>query len=754
MQAAKRWHCRSHLWALIAITLLGAALRFFRIDHPTLWYDEVMTFSRINGSFEQLLEVLRLDGFVPLHYELYWLLAHWVYPDPRVMRLVPAVAGMAMIPGIYFLARQFACVRTSLLAALIAAGSAYLLKFSRDAKMYMLCWSLATFHLGFFFLWLRYDPAKRPRQRLVWLVWIATGVAAAGVHATALLLLIVELMAIFFYRPPSWRMGRTIVAWLLGAVVILAGPIGYYTRFNQWHQRTGGLFSATVLVDGDEALLGWKVSGLDWIDRYHHGRDGPELVRFTASAFLTGWEPPPPSPALSPLFPPRPHSVAHSQAFLTSFFQVGNQNAHPSRITQTVSELGVAVMSASVILLGWGLVRAMAGKNQTQDESIEVAEHTPKLGDAMLAAIGLGIFLVVYGIFYCRSVSGFASPVDWGRQAWAFVGWPRGIVTGLVAMVAGHAMARCRCWRRLVGWSLTLVLGWQLIGHVHQHPADFLGHWLTWITTDWHLVLMAGWLVGWMVSGRPSWRFWFKVLAMIVAGWLAAEGAYLIWHHLWLKTVGHPDLAWKNIWWHRYMGVLLPLLILLVAILISHLPTKLLRFGAIVLLVGFNGINGMARVVIDSEPRWDLVAADLHQDIQADDLRVFGFQGWSGQSWRDPRWTAPSNYYLCVAHRSQPTPSEFRSGRIRQRLGYFPNLRRDRLMGELKKTPQVRRAIVWQYFSPAMDKHGSPPATWQSDWDKQGWKVKTRQTYPMWDHWTWKYEGHFERLELAIPDRP
>lgn len=727
VSASRPWFCRLDIWGVVAVTLLAAVLRFGRLDQPTLWYDEAMTFSRINGSFSDMLKVLQLDGFVPLHYELYWLLAHVIYPDPWVMRLIPAMAGVAMVPAIYFLARQLVTIRTALLTALLAASSGYLLKFSRDAKMYMLCWTLATFHLGFFFLWLRYAAQRHPKKRLAWLGWIAFGVAAAGTHVTSLLLLLIEALVLLLHRRPDRRVLGICFAWLLGASVMLAGPLGYYAWFNQWHQRTGGIFSAAVLVDDDEKTIGWKVSGLEWIERYHQGRSGPELVRFTASSFLTGWEWP----------------------------RDGRQDVAQGRTPRWIFDLGVAAMSGLAILLAWGTMRSVSRKSR----ALFADSVDRSLPLATLAAVAMGMFLVVYGVFYCRSVNGFVSPGHWLQQGWLWVGWPRGLGVLLLAILAGWAMAACGCLRRVVGVGLSVGLAWTLLQAVHWHQAHFMLPWLEKWTTDGWLVFWAGLLASWWWTqwGDTPKERWLKAAAMaglIVLGLALAWLAYAVWHQLWLKTCGHPELAWKNIWWPRYMGVLIPLMLVLVAVSMSNLPTRGLRWSVVGLFVGLNIVNGMGRVMIQSEPPWDRIAADLHQASRQSDLGVFGFQGATGQPWKDPNWAATANYYLCVAHRATPFPAEFRSGRIRRQLGYFPNLRRDRLEAELARFPQRNRVIVWQYFpwNPAGSKGESPSPP--EPLSGGGWRLVSQENREFWDHWSWKHEGRFERREYVRATSP
>src|ERR1043165_8209349 len=65
-----------HLIILFALTCFAGYIRFAWIDRPTLWNDEGHTFRRLTGTFQDLLDVLQVSGFSPLHYELYWWMGH------------------------------------------------------------------------------------------------------------------------------------------------------------------------------------------------------------------------------------------------------------------------------------------------------------------------------------------------------------------------------------------------------------------------------------------------------------------------------------------------------------------------------------------------------------------------------------------------------------------------------------------------------------------------------------------------------
>ncbi|MEM9753932.1 MAG: hypothetical protein AAF916_11200, partial [Planctomycetota bacterium] len=79
MPLARRLPIHRREWfALLGITALAAGLRFFMLDQPAIWGDEAATWSRVCGTWDELIAELGYDGFVPIHYEIYWLLHRWL----------------------------------------------------------------------------------------------------------------------------------------------------------------------------------------------------------------------------------------------------------------------------------------------------------------------------------------------------------------------------------------------------------------------------------------------------------------------------------------------------------------------------------------------------------------------------------------------------------------------------------------------------------------------------------------------------
>jgi 4-amino-4-deoxy-L-arabinose transferase-like glycosyltransferase len=255
--------------ALLAlITLIGGIFRFYRLTYPALWNDECLVYWRVCGTYGQMLRPLSLDGFPPLHYSLYWLIGHYHTLTPFVMRLVPAICGTLTIPAIYFLARQMLAKRTSLLAAALTACSAFMLFYSRDAKMYPDVWLFITLNVACMLWWFRTSFST------AYLCWIAAGCAMVGLHASAFAIPVISVLMFFTQRRLTWQKSLLFV---LGMIVIASGPVIYATKFNHWTERV--------------EEVGWETSGIGWVNGFFNGnRTGPDHVLYTTSAFLTGYE--------------------------------------------------------------------------------------------------------------------------------------------------------------------------------------------------------------------------------------------------------------------------------------------------------------------------------------------------------------------------------------------------------------------------------------------------------------------------------
>lgn len=296
--------------------------------------------------------MLRLDGFVPLHYELYWLLARKCSLTPAVLRLVPAVAGTLMVPAMYFLARQLVTRRAALLVAAFTACSAWLMVFSHDAKMYSHFWLFVVLHVACLMWWMRTG------LRVAYWCMVAAGCAMAGLHATGLIVLGLDVVLFLAHPRTTWRRALAFVA---GVLLISAGPAGYYLGFNR--------FADTVQAN-------WDWSGIQWIEQRNRGHSTPELLADTGAAYLFGF----------------------------NFVSESMFHSEPPGPTPRWIVIGAWGVLGSLLALA--LLGGVPWRSSPSTSSSPLAPLPPPL---VLFYLATWLCVPAY-IFYCASVLGFASP--------------------------------------------------------------------------------------------------------------------------------------------------------------------------------------------------------------------------------------------------------------------------------------------------------------------------------------------------------
>jgi uncharacterized membrane protein len=200
--------------------VLGAVLRFICLDRPSIWYDEAATFGRVSGTFPELMARLQESAFSPLHYELCWWIGQHTLLTPFMMRLVPATTGTLMIPAMYWLAAQLIGRRAALLTALLTATNAFLLSYSRDAKMYSPFWFFAAVNVAALLWWLRV------RTPLSWCLWISSGTAMVGFDALGWITIAIEMLIVLTTRNANWLSLLRLIPLMMVSSVIWCLTLG------------------------------------------------------------------------------------------------------------------------------------------------------------------------------------------------------------------------------------------------------------------------------------------------------------------------------------------------------------------------------------------------------------------------------------------------------------------------------------------------------------------------------------------------
>ncbi|MDQ2810042.1 MAG: glycosyltransferase family 39 protein, partial [Chloroflexota bacterium] len=125
------------VWGIVAVTVLGGLLRFYRYDALSLWLDEGYT---VLFSRQPWADVLGLHGAAdPSHPPGYYAAVaalRLLLPDLVAGRLLSVVAGTLTIPALYALARRLLPASAALLASLTLALSPLHYWYSQEARQY------------------------------------------------------------------------------------------------------------------------------------------------------------------------------------------------------------------------------------------------------------------------------------------------------------------------------------------------------------------------------------------------------------------------------------------------------------------------------------------------------------------------------------------------------------------------------------------------------------------------------------------
>jgi len=134
------------LWILLAILVLAAALRLFRLGAQSFWNDEG-TSARVA---ERSLPLITAAAVADIHPPLYYYALHFwrdLWGESEfALRSLSAVLGVLLVWLIYLLGHQLLGEPTALIAAFIAALNPFQVYYSQEARMYVMLaiWAAAS----------------------------------------------------------------------------------------------------------------------------------------------------------------------------------------------------------------------------------------------------------------------------------------------------------------------------------------------------------------------------------------------------------------------------------------------------------------------------------------------------------------------------------------------------------------------------------------------------------------------------------
>lgn len=204
------------------LVLIAFALRIYRIDYQSLWWDEGVSLYLATSSIPSILA----DRASNVHLPLYFLLLRsWIVlvgPSAWAARFLSAVLSTLSVPLLYQLGHRLASSVVGRLAALIIALSPFLIYHAQEARMYALIPFLGLLST-YLLLRLLEGDTDNAASRLLWLAYLVITAAALYTHYYAVFIPFFQILFIFVrvrpYKPFMLR-------WLLveGGLLLLYVP--------------------------------------------------------------------------------------------------------------------------------------------------------------------------------------------------------------------------------------------------------------------------------------------------------------------------------------------------------------------------------------------------------------------------------------------------------------------------------------------------------------------------------------------------
>lgn len=233
---------------ILLVLLLAFALRLYRLDGQSLWYDEAVSAQVAAKGPAELTRWTADDIQPPLYY---YVLAGWTRAAGHgewALRFPSAAFGALTVALLWSLARRIFRGRgyarlAAALAALFAAVSPLYVYYGQEARMYTQLTFFAA--LAAYTLW---RAVERPAGRRWWAAFVVAALAALYTHYFALFwLLALGLIALW----PAWRR-RALLPLALSVLAIGAGYLPWLPAMLNRYRVDASYWQGALKLD--EAL--------------------------------------------------------------------------------------------------------------------------------------------------------------------------------------------------------------------------------------------------------------------------------------------------------------------------------------------------------------------------------------------------------------------------------------------------------------------------------------------------------------------
>jgi 4-amino-4-deoxy-L-arabinose transferase-like glycosyltransferase len=230
--------------------VLAALLRLPDLATQSIWFDEAATWDLTRLSFGEMLRALPdRESNPPLFYALEWVTTRAVGDGAFGLRLLSALAGIALVPVAAAIGRRLGGRRAALVTAALVAANPLLVWFSQEARSYQLVALLSGLALLAF---MRALDDDRP-QTIAW--WALAAALALCTHYFACFVIAPQLLWLLWRHPArSAALGATGALALVGAALL---PLLLAQRGNPY-DIAGSSIAVRLLQVPKQFLLGYR----------------------------------------------------------------------------------------------------------------------------------------------------------------------------------------------------------------------------------------------------------------------------------------------------------------------------------------------------------------------------------------------------------------------------------------------------------------------------------------------------------------
>ena len=123
------------LWAMVGLCVVATGVRL--ATSRGLWVDEAISVDQAQMPFGQMLADMRTtDVHPPLHHAVLWVTVRLFGTSEVAVRLPSLLAGVALVPVMFWVGRTLYDRRTGWIAAILAAIAPFCVWYSQEARMY------------------------------------------------------------------------------------------------------------------------------------------------------------------------------------------------------------------------------------------------------------------------------------------------------------------------------------------------------------------------------------------------------------------------------------------------------------------------------------------------------------------------------------------------------------------------------------------------------------------------------------------